>query len=136
MKYSFYVDSKPERIPRDTTEIHLTRPVKEILLKKVFKRCENLSIISLSDSCFKRLSVTVKQFLARKKIELRIQKSKGRPISIDLEKMLRIIELKKDYRSYNEISQILEIPRSTAHYLIKYADRTKIKQGNETIHLQ
>lgn len=90
----------------------------------------------MNKSASQRLSGKVKELLKKKKIELKIKENKGRPISIDLEKMLRIIELKRDYRSYGEIEQITGVPKSTAHYLIKYANRSKIRKGKQVVHLK
>jgi hypothetical protein len=117
-------------------EVHISRPVKLKTLKKLAKKCQNLQRLTLSKSCLQRLSQRSKQFLKKKDIEIALQKNKGRPLSIDLEKMLRIIELKRDYRSYSEIALITGVPKSTAHYLIKYAHRSKIRQGEQVIHLK
>jgi len=136
MKYSIYVNSSLRMIPSETEEIHISRPLKMNALDKLLRKCKGLNRITLSKSCLERLSGRVKRKLKDKEVELSLYKAKGRPLSIDLEKMLRIIELKQDYRSYGEIATIVEVPKSTAHYLIKYADRTKIKKGKQVIHLK
>ena len=41
-----------------------------------------------------------------------------------------------DYQSLREIERLTEIPKSTVHYLVKYAEREKIKKGNTTIYLK
>jgi hypothetical protein len=136
MKYSVYVNSSLRKIPRETEEIHISRPLRMNSLDKLLKKCKGLNRITLSKSCLERLSGRVKKKLENKEVELMLYKAKGRPLSVDLAKMLRIIELKQDYRSYGEIATIVEVPKSTAHYLIKYADRTKIKKGKQVIHLK
>lgn len=135
MKYSVYVTSNIKNIPADTEEVHISRPIKLVTVKRLLRKRGNLKTISLSQSCLQRLSRKVKNYLKKKDVSLKLHKTKGRPLSIDLEKMLRIIELKRDYRSYGEIAQVTGVPKSTAHYLIKYADRSKIKQGQHVIHL-
>jgi hypothetical protein len=136
MKYSIYVNSSLRKIPPETEEIHISRPLKLETLNKLSRKCRELKRVTLSKSCLERLSARVRKKLKEKEIELRLHKAKGRPLSVDLEKMLRIIELKQDYRSYGEIAAIVDVPKSTAHYLIKYADRTKIKKGRQVIHLK
>ena len=136
MKYSVYVHSSLRKIPPDTEEIHISRPLKFHTLDKLSRKCRELKRITLSKSCLDRLSGRVKQRLKKKEVELRLYKAKGRPISIDLQKMLRIIELRQDYRSYGEIAAIVDVPKSTTHYLIKYADQSKIKKGPQVIHLK
>lgn len=136
MKYSVYVNSSLRTIPPETEEIHISRPLKMKALEKLLKKCKSLQRVTLSKSCLERLSERVKRKLREKEVELGLYKAKGRPLSVELEKMLRIIELKQDYRSYGEIAAIVDVPKSTAHYLIKYADRTKIKKGKQVIHLK
>ena len=136
MKYSLYVNSSLRMIPPETEEIHISRPLRMNSLDKLLRKCKALNRITLSKSCLERLSGRVKKKLQNKEVELRLYKAKGRPLSVELEKMLRIIELKQDYRSYGEIAAIVDVPKSTAHYLIKYADRTKIKKGKQVIHLK
>ena len=136
MKYSIYVNSSLRKIPAETEEIHISRPLKLQTLNKLSRKCKELRRITLSKSCLERLSAKVKERMKEKEIELRLFKAKGRPLSVDLQKMLRIIELKQDYRSYGEIAAIVDVPKSTAHYLIKYADRSKIKKGRQIIHLK
>lgn len=136
MKYSVYVTSNIKKIPPETTEIHVSRPVKISVLKKLLRKCKNLQRITMNKSSFERLSGKARELLEKNQVKTAIGKSKGRPISIDLEKLLHILELRRDYRSYGEISQVTGIPKSTVHYLIKYADRGKIKQGKQVIHLK
>ena len=136
MKYSIYLVTNLKKIPPETEEVHISRPVKLKTLQKLVRKCRKLQRITLSKSCLQRMGKKNKAFLKKKEIELALQKNKGRPLSIDLEKMLRIIELKRDYRSYSEIALITGVPKSTAHYLIKYAHRSKIRQGEQVIHLK
>jgi hypothetical protein len=63
-------------------------------------------------------------------------KTKGRPIQIDLEKLLEVIELRRDYRSFREIEEMTNVPKSTAHYIIKHSSRKKVKFKDLIIHLE
>jgi len=53
-----------------------------------------------------------------------------------MDKMLQIIELRKDYQTVREIEKITNIPKSTVHYLLKYADRGKIRKGANVVYLK
>ncbi len=135
MKYSFYPHTNAQNISSDTEAIHLVRPVKKEKLQKLLRKCPNLKEISLSISCEKRLSSEIKKFLKQKGIALLSEESRGRAIEISMEKMLKAIEMNKDRRPLREIEVTIGIPKSTVHYLVKYADRKKIKSGKETLHL-
>ena len=135
MKYSVHSRTDVKRIPKETTDIHASRPLRLRMLKRLLHKCPALKTISLSKSAFERLSRPVKLLLQKHKMQLMIVKAKGRPIAIELEKMLHIIELRRDYRSYGEIAEITGVPKSTVHYLIKYAQRTKVRHNNQTVHL-
>ncbi|MBN1941550.1 MAG: hypothetical protein JW772_05205 [Candidatus Diapherotrites archaeon] len=136
MKYSVYPETRIEHIPKDTEAIHLVRPVKKDFLEKIIKKCKGLKRICMSNSCFHRLSPRARKSLKNQKIELRIETRRGRAIEIPFEKMLEIIEMQKDFQSVRAIEEKTKVPKSTVHYLVKYAQRTKIKKGSETIHLK
>ncbi len=123
------------RIPRDTEEIHLIRPIKKEKLDELFNS-RNIKKISTSESCYKRLPTKARKKITESGIELSIEKRRGRALDITLETMLQIIELRKDYQSIREIEKLTNTPRSTVHYLLKYADRGKIKKGSTIIYLK
>jgi len=135
MKYSITEDTDIEKIPKDTTEIHLVRPIKKDKLISLVTRCP-IKTITLSTSCLKRLPTKTQKKLKEKGITLGIEKRRGRAIDIPMEKMLQIIELRKDYQTVRDIEKITGIPKSTVHYLIKYADRGKIKKGANVVYLK
>ncbi|MFA5357605.1 MAG: hypothetical protein WC308_01650 [archaeon] len=135
MKYAISNKTNIEKIPSDTEEIHLTRPIKVKSLKKLLAKC-HIRKITLSGSCFQRLSPKTKKIVAENGIELATEKKRGRAISIPLKTLLYIIELKKDYQSIREIEKLTGIPKSTVHYLVKYAERAKIHKGKEIIYLK
>lgn len=136
MKYSVYPFTRIEKIPADTEAIHLVRPVKKELLEKALKKCRSLEKISLSGSCLKRIPKKTRKALSERRIELRIESSRGRAIEIPLEKIMQLTEMRKDYQSLRDIEETTGIPKSTVHYLEKYAKRGKVKKGSEVIHLK
>ncbi|MCX6801258.1 MAG: hypothetical protein NTZ73_03650 [Candidatus Diapherotrites archaeon] len=135
MKYAVSNNTEVEKIPRDTEEIHMTRPIKSKTLKKLLEKC-HINMITLSNSCFQRLSPKTRKIANEKGAQFAIEKKRGRAISIPLKTLLYIIELKRDYQSIREIERLTGIPKSTVHYLIKYAKRVKVKKGKEIIYLK
>lgn len=135
MKYSITEFTDIDKIPKDTVEIHLVRPIKKDKLLALVTRCP-IKTITLSTSCLKRLPIKTQKKLKEKGISLGIEKRRGRAIDIPMDKMLQIIELKKDFQTVREIEKITGIPKSTVHYLLKYADRGKIKKGQNVVYLK
>jgi hypothetical protein len=135
MKYSISDHTIIDRIPSDTKEIHLTRPAKHELLEKLLKKC-SIKEITLSKSCFDRIPKKTKEIFKDNGINLIIEQKRGRAIDIPLEKMLEIIELRKDFQSIREIEKLTGVPKSTIHYLVKYAERAKIKKGKQVVYLK
>ncbi|MFA5125443.1 MAG: hypothetical protein WC462_00380 [archaeon] len=135
MKYSITESTDVEKLPRDITEIHLVRPIKKDKLLSLIARCP-IKIITLSTSCLKRLPIKTQKRLKEKGVSLAIEKRRGRAIDIPMDKMLQIIELRKDFQTVREIERITSIPKSTVHYLLKYADRGKIKKGANVVYLK
>lgn len=107
------------------------------MISSILRKCNGLKKISLSNSCFNRLPLKAKKLLKGHGIEFEIDSRKGRALSIGLEKVREIFELsKKDRQSLREIERITGVPKSTVHYLLKYADRGKIKKGNAILYLK
>ena len=135
MKYAITESTNVENIPRDTAEIHLVRPIKWDKIQILTTRCP-IKTITLSTSCLKRLPRKTQKRLKDRGISLAIEKRRGRAIDIPMEKMLQIIELRKDYQTVREIERLTGVPKSTVHYLVKYADRGKIKKGSNVVYLK
>ncbi len=135
MRYSIHPSTNPREIPADAASIHLVRPVKKEILAKLIEKC-NLREISLSKSCNNRLGRKIKKLIKEKGIALREEENRGRPIGIELEKVMEIVEMHRDDKTYREIEEKLGVPKSTAHYLIRYADRNKLKKGSRIIYLE
>jgi len=135
MKYAITENTNIDNIPRDTAEIHLVRPIKWDKLQSLTTRCP-IKTITLSNSCLKRLPKKTQKRLKDKGISMSLEKRRGRAIDIPMEKLLQIIELRKDYQTVREIEKLTGVPKSTVHYLLKYADRGKIKKGNNVVYLK
>lgn len=136
MKIAVYPQTRIEDIPRETDAIHLVRPVGRKKIEKILEKCSGCRELSMSKSCFKRLPEKTRKVIEKKGAMIGVESKRGRAISLPLEKMLRAIELRKDFQSLREIERLTEIPKSTVHYLVKYAHREKIKKGNTTIYLK
>ena len=136
MKVAVYPNTRSAEIPVETDSIHLVRPLGAKKLEKIFARCPGCRNVTMSKSCSKRLSPKSKAFLKKAGVEVHEESRRGRAIGIPLEKMARAVELRKDFQSLREIERLTSIPKSTVHYLIKYAHRDKVKKGNMTIYLK
>jgi hypothetical protein len=135
MKYSISDHTSIDKIPADTEAIHLTRPVKIDTLEKLIKKCR-IKEVTISNSCFNRIPNKTKKLFKDNGISISIEEKRGRAIDIPLEKMLEVIQLRKDYQSVREIERLTGIPKSTIHYLVKYAGRAKIKKGKQVVYLK
>jgi hypothetical protein len=136
MKIAIHDRQELHRLPKNTTELHLVRPVSWKDLQSAFNKQKKISHISLSKSCFNRLSKNAKNILKDHNIGIVFETRRGRPIGIALERMLNVIELRKDFQPFRDIEEHTGIPKSTAHYLVKYAVREKIKKGKDTVYLK
>ena len=134
MKYPITPDSDLKKIPENAQELHLVRPVKKSLLESIFRRC-SIRKISLSRSCSKRLGLKTKKFLKENQIEVVEQQNRGRALSIGLDKIRQVAEYHKDHLSVRKIEKLTGIPKSTIHYLLKYAERSKVKSGKQVVYL-
>jgi hypothetical protein len=135
MKYAINEHTIIEKLPIETDTIHLIRPIE---LKKLEYLINNRKIkeITISKSCFNRLPKKSKELIKEKEVRINIEKRRGRALVVSMEKMLEIIELRKDHQSIRAIEKVTGISKSTIHYLLKYADRGKIKKGNNIIYLR
>ena len=134
MKYSITADTNPKSIPESAEELHLVRPVKRGFLESILNRCR-IRKISLSKSCSKRLGAKTRKFMKEKGIEVIEQQNRGRALSLDLEKIKQVAEYHKDHLSFRKIEKLTGIPKSTIHYLIRYAERSKVKAGKQVVYL-
>ena len=135
MKYAVSENTNIDNIPKDATEIHLVRPIKWDKLQSILSK-HQIKALTLSTSCLKRLPRKTQKRLKEKGILISTDKRRGRAIDIPMEKMRQIIELRRDFQTVREIEKITGVPKSTVHYLIKYADRGKIKKGDNVLYLK
>ncbi|MDO8625486.1 MAG: hypothetical protein Q7R47_05365 [Candidatus Diapherotrites archaeon] len=135
MKISLWPDTTLRQIPLDTMELHLVRPTSRKKLAEIIDT-RPVRTITLSKSTFVRLNDKTVEFLEKNGIKLFIHTAAGKPIQIPLEQIVDIVERVKDHQSLRKIEQITGIPKSTIHYLVTYAKRTKAKKGNRPVHLR
>ena len=90
----------------------------------------------MAESCARRLSRKTRRFLEERGVQLVAKKKRGRVLSLSLEKIRQIIGLHQDDKTLREIQAQTGVPKSTVHYLIKYADRSKIRFQGKTVHLE
>ncbi|MFH0714627.1 MAG: hypothetical protein V1847_02830 [Candidatus Diapherotrites archaeon] len=134
MQYAIYPHTNLNALKVKTEEVYLVRPIG---LKKMKELSEQVPLkrINLSKSCLQRLPAKTKEWLKGKGIALNIEDKKGRALGIGLETIQKINEWRKDGQSYRKIQEKLGVPKSTVHYLVRYAERSKVKQGKLTLHL-
>ncbi len=135
MKVAVSEETDVKKTPKDTTEIHLVRPINKEDFDFLLKN-RPIQKISLSQSCLKRLPIKAQKKIKERGIEISLEKRRGRAIDLTMEQMMEIIELRKDYQSIRDIAKVMDVPKSTIHYLLKYADRGKIKNGSNIIYLK
>lgn len=107
---------------------HLTRALSLHELKKIHSKK-----ISCSPSTLERLSEKAKDYLKENKFHLIVEKNKGKPLETNPKEILQIIKAYRSGKSYRKIEKEFKIPKSTCHYLVKHAKKTKIKKGNVVI---
>ncbi|MBI2597853.1 MAG: hypothetical protein HYW50_01520 [Candidatus Diapherotrites archaeon] len=134
MHYPVFGEADFQTVPKDAEQVHLVRPLKKTALEKLFKG-RNINVVFASKSTRQRLGKKALQLLKQTGVSLVEQKRAGRAISIDLKKLQELVELHKDYQSFRKIEKLTGIPKSTAHYLIKYAQRAKIRADKNIIYL-
>jgi hypothetical protein len=132
MKYSVY--SGNQKIPLNAQEIHLVRPIKSEKLIELMNK--GIKRISMSLTTFNRLNEKVKKYAEQNKIELKVNSSRGRAIELNLNQVKEVIGMYRDDKSFREIEKKTGIPKSTAHYLIKYSKRKKLKNENKIIYTE
>lgn len=117
------------RVPKgDFKTYHLTRALSLHEIKKI--DCKK---ISCSPSTFERFSKATKDYLQKHNFKITIEKNKGKPLQTKPKIILQAIKLYRSGKSLRQIEKELGLPKSTVHYLIKHAKKTKIKKGNTVI---
>lgn len=135
MHYVVRENTPLSTLPGDLEQVHLTRPLSGKKLKLILQRCPGLKVIGLSPSVEKRLAPEARKMLTENRISLTRNHRAGRALNIDLSQIKAIADLRKDFLSMREISKRTGIPKSTIHYLLKKAKRTKLKKGKQVIYV-
>lgn len=135
MKYPISPETKLQAIPADADALHLVRPVRLETLKRLIAR-GTLRRVTMSGSCAARLGAKVKKLLHESGIEVRTERHAGRALGLELGRIGDIADMHHDDMTYREIEEKTGIPKSTAHYLVKYAAREKVKRGGTTVYFE
>ncbi|MFH0955096.1 MAG: hypothetical protein V1777_03245 [Candidatus Micrarchaeota archaeon] len=135
MKCAVWPNTALRQIPLNTTELHLVRPLSLKKLSEITAK-RKIKAVSYSESTAKRLKAKTKEFLANHSILLSVSNQAGRPLSATLEKMLSVVEMVRDHRSFREIQDTTGIAKSTCHYWIRHAKRQKIRDNGKTLFLR
>lgn len=113
-------------LPSGIEEVFVSRPLRLKALRILVEE-KGVKKVCCSASCAKRLSARARKYLEEKEVALEIESFRGKPLSLSPEQILKFSELRKDGLSYRKIASEIGISKSTAHYLHKYAKKTKIK---------
>lgn len=114
-------------------KVHFVRAPKSKELEKVLRN--GVREIYMPKSAKERLSSKSKKLIKDNGATIIIQSARGRPLELSPQQISEVVELQKDHRTFREIEKIMGVSKSTAHYLIKYAERQKMKQGKKVIYL-
>ena len=114
-------------------KVHFVRSPKAKELEKILRN--GVREIYMPKSAKERLSSKSKKLIRGAGATIIIQSARGRPLELSPQQISEVVELQKDNRTFREIEKIMGVSKSTAHYLIKYAERQKIKQGKKVIYL-
>ncbi|HLC92258.1 MAG TPA: hypothetical protein VJH23_00970 [archaeon] len=117
----------------DEDKIHFSRPPTAAQVKSALRAGH--AKIFMPASSFTRISARARKLLESSNAEVIIESSRGRPIEIGVDKLMQIIELHRDNRTFRQIEQSTGIPKSTVHYLVKYAERQKLRKGGKIVYL-
>lgn len=113
----------------------MVRPVGIRMLKALLAR-KTLKRITMSKSCRERLSGRAGEMLKESGIAIGVEAHSGRALGMGLEKITDVVEMHRDDLTYREIEESAGIPKSTAHYLVRYAARDKLKRPGGTVYFE
>ncbi len=124
------------KITPDIEAIYLQRQPSLFFLNQIFNNLKKIKKIYLSPSTFQRTGKKAKTLLKEKSISLIVSEFKGKPIISPSSLLSKINEYKRDSLSIRKIAEKTNLPKSTIHYLFKYAKKNKIKKDNIVIILK
>ncbi len=136
MIFSVMPDTPLREIPKEAQQLHFVRPIKKEKVDAILKKCSGLEKVSMSKSSLARMPRKSIKALEKKGVEIEKVSRQGRPISVPLEKMRHALEMRQDFQSLREVERVTGISKSTVHYLEKYAQRAKVKNGKKVIYLK
>ncbi len=135
MRYFIHPKTNISRVPRDIEAVHLVRPLRAAKIAQLLKS-RNIKEFSLSSSCRKRLAPKALKLVEESGARIVEEHMRGRALGIGMEKIAEAIEMHRMDKSYRDIEKKLAVPKSTAHYLIRRAARTKVRHGMHMLGLK
>lgn len=120
---------------RAATGLHWVRPLSKKKIKILLGACKNLVAVSVSPSVRARLKPEVVALLEKQGIGVRVESRRGRPLSSNMEAIVRVAELRKDFQPIREIERLTKIPKSSVHYLLTRAKRSRVKKRGHVVHV-
>ena len=126
-------NSDLKKVNQSLQKIYIQRPITFKFLKKIIFKLSDLKEIYLSKSTFSRMGKKSLLFIKMKKIKTILANFKGKPLNSLVEKLTEINDFKRDALSIRKISEKTKLPKSTIHYLFKYAKKNKIKKEDLVI---
>lgn len=133
MKVTFYPHQKIETIPVGSP-VQLVRPVKWTVLAELIEK-RKVPHFVLGKSTLARLGTKARKLLKERGIPVKVEKSAGRPLETSPEMIKQVQEALQFHESYREIEKKLGVRKSTAHYLVAYALRKKIRKNGKVVQL-
>jgi len=132
MKYCISQKDNVSLFPKGIEEVFISRPLKLSKLKELVE-AKGVQRIYCSKSCLQRIPAKSRKFLQEKNTQIELQNLKGKPLSLTAEQVMQFNELRHDGLSYRKIAEKIGVSKSTAHYLAKYAQRTKLKKNGKML---
>jgi len=128
-----YHNTPLSELSNKTEKLYLIRPVALKKIKSIKRKCPKLKELLMSQDSYNRLSKKVKNCLVEKEIFIKIEGMRGRAIEVSPRKLFEAIDLYNERMPLRKIGEKLGIPKSTLHYLLRYAQRTKLKDEHGKI---
>lgn len=133
MKATFYPHQKIESVPIGSP-VQLVRPVKWTVLQDLVEK-RKVPHFVLGKTTLARMGKKAKKLLKERGIPVKVEKSAGRPLETSPDMIKQVQEALRFHESYREIEKKLGVRKSTAHYLVAYALRKKIRKDGKVVQL-
>lgn len=117
-----------DKLPPDTTALHISFRPSRKLIKRILERCPNLKKVYLAEFKAKTVDQEVVKMLTSRGVEVSIEEIRGRPIEYSRRVVEEALRLREAGMSVRAIARILGVPKSVVHYWIVHAKATKTRE--------